>query len=167
MAAGDTLLTGGAMAGFPLASGARLDLRNGQPVLDFTDAAEEAVDFQGVMPAHYAGGSLLLRMAWSATVATAGQVRWGIALERRAFVGSGSPHDLDSDAFGTEVLMTSTAPAVSGQLQLIELTLPGVATTGLVGGEGIRLRVRRLGSAVEDTMNGDAEFVALELREEA
>lgn len=61
MAAGNTLAAFDPReATFPSSNFATLDLRNAHPVLDFDGSTDEEVYFEGVMPAHYGGGSVVI-----------------------------------------------------------------------------------------------------------
>lgn len=160
MASGDTLCAWNALAAIPPTSSyATLDFRNSIPVLDFDAAATESAVFQGVLPRHYSGNGLTISLVWMASSATSGDVVWQTEIER-------SNTDLDTDSFATGNTATGTANGTSG----ITTTTPIAHTSGaqmdsLAAGEMFRLRVSRLGANGSDTMTGDAELVAVEIRE--
>lgn len=160
MASNDTLAVFTMQANEPPAAAyATLDARNGHLVLDFDAATAEAAVFRGVLPRAYAGGGLTVRLTWMASTATAGNVVWETAFER-------GDTDLDSDSFATAVTATGGASATSGVTTATDLAhADGAAIDGLAAGEMFRLRVRRLGADAADTMTGDAELVAVEIRE--
>ena len=71
MAAGNSLIIFNALANEPPSSNyATLDTRNGQPCLDFDASTDESAIFSGLLPRHYAGGGLTVRLYWAATSAT-------------------------------------------------------------------------------------------------
>lgn len=144
----------------PSSNFATLDTRNSIAVLDFDDANVESSVFVGFIPsgADLASG-LKVRIAWMATSATSGNVRWGVQLEN-------SNTDLDSDSFDTAAEVTSTANGTSGIVTTAEIT--ATAIDSLVAGNLYRLKVyRKANDATNDTMTGDAELIAVEVRSAA
>jgi hypothetical protein len=144
----------------PPASGfATLDTRNSIAVLDFGDTGTASAVFLGVMPEGASLGSgLIISLRWMATSATSGNVRWSVALER-------CNTDLDSDSFDTSVESTATTNGTSGIVTTTNITV--TAVDGITAGDLFRLRVQRLGADAADTMSGDAELVAVEIRSAA
>jgi hypothetical protein len=141
----------------PAANFATLDTRNSISVLEFDAATEEAATFIGVIPegANLASG-LLVRLWWMGDTATSGNVRWAAAFER-------SGTDLDADSFDTATEVTSAANGTSGIETVAEVTC--TAIDGLVAGERFRLRIaRKAADVTNDTMTGDAQLVAVEVR---
>lgn len=160
MASGDSLLVWEALGARPLgANHASLDLRNAIPVLDFDDTTAEAVFLQGILPRHYSGGGITITLWWMASSATAGNVRWETAIER-------GNTDLDSDSFATGQAATTAASGTSGIPASTSIPhTSGAQMDSLVAGEPFRLRVTRLAADGADTMTGDAELLAIEMRE--
>jgi hypothetical protein len=138
---------------------ATIDTRNSIAVLDFDDAATESAVFVGVIPeaADLASG-LIVSLRWMATTATSGDVRWSVAWEK-------SNTDLDSDSFDTATAATATANGTSGIVTATNITC--TAIDSLAALDLYRLRVQRLGGDGADTMSGDAELVAIEIRSAA
>ena len=162
-----TLCVFDAIAGRPPATGyAQLDLRNNTVVLDFDDATNESIDFVAVLPRAYAGSDLEVVVTWAATSATSGNVVWQAEFERHP-IGDAThgTHDLDADDFGTAATSTAAAPSNSGELVRTAIGLTASAIDAAEAGETFRLRVSRLAANASDTMNGDGELVAVELRE--
>lgn len=162
MASGDTLLVFPAQANEPpSASYATFDTRNGHPVLDFDAAANEVAIFTGVMPQHYAGGGVdvILHVAFSS--ATTGDSDWDVEWE---LIGVGD-QDLDSDGFAAaNSTDNTTVPGTSGHVQQITVSFTdGADMDSVLVGDLFRLRVTR--DAASDTATGDAELLAVELRE--
>ena len=126
-------------------------------VHDFDDTTIEYVDFLTKLEG-YGGGGLTITLPWSATSATSGTCRWGIAVRR-----------VQDDAEDIDVSHTydfndtdDTAASASG-----ELSYPTVAFTdgadmdSWAEGELGIVRVRRNASHANDDMSGDAELWSL------
>ncbi len=162
-----TLCVFDAVAGRPPATGyAQLDLRNHNILLDFDDTANESIDFVAVLPRAYAGSDLEVVVTWAATLATSGSVVWQAEFERHP-IGDAThgTHDLDADDFGTGATATGAAASSSGEIVRTPIAIASTAADSPQGGESFRLRVSRLATDASDTMIGDAELVAVELRE--
>jgi hypothetical protein len=149
----------------PSTSFATLDTRNSIAVLDFDDTAVESAVFVGVMPeAASLGSGLIVRLHWMPTtdVTTTRNVRWRVAFER-------SNTDLDLDSFASNTEANGAVPSTtSGIPQMTSITVASGDLDGVTAGDLFRLRVTRVGSdATNDTCQGDAELVAVELRSAA
>jgi hypothetical protein len=144
----------------PATAFATLDTRNSIAVLDFDAATVESAIFSSVIPeAADLTSGLLVRLLWMATSATSGNCRWGVQVER-------ANTDLDSDSYDTAAEAHSAANATSGIPTLTEITLTTI--DGLTAGDTYRLKVfRKADDATNDTMTGDAELIAVEVRSAA
>jgi len=144
----------------PATAFATIDQRNSTAVLDYDAATDENAVFVGIMPeAASLGSGLIVRLHWMATTATSGNVRWGVQFER-------SNTDLDSDSFDTAVEATAAANGTSGILTTTAITVTTI--DGITAGDVFRLKVfRNADDATNDTMTGDAELVAVEVRSAA
>ncbi len=144
----------------PSTAFATLDTRGtGIAVLDFDDATDESAVFVSIIPeAASLGSGLKIRLHWMATTATSGNVVWDVSLERMTT-------DLDSDDFGTIASGTAAANGTSGILTVTEITLTTIDS--VTAGDGYRLKVTRDANNASDTMTGDAELVAVEIRSAA
>jgi hypothetical protein len=144
----------------PATAFATLDTRNSIAVLDFDAATDESAIFSGVIPeAADLTSGLKIIIAWMATSATSGTVRWGIQLER-------GTTDLDSDSFDTATEANSTANGTSGIPTYTEITTTNL--DGLTAGDTFRIKIfRNADDATNDTMSGDAELIAVEVRSAA
>ena len=162
MASGDTLAIFMPLGSEPPASNyATLDTRNAHPVLDFDPATAESILFSGVLPPNYAGGGLTVRLSWAATTATGGDVVWSAAFERL------SGQDIDSDGFASARTATGTANGTSGVLTVTSISFThGAQIDSLAAGEAFRLQISRAAADAGDTMSGDAELIAVEIREQ-
>lgn len=145
----------------PATNFATLDTRNSILVLDFDDGAtNEAAHFVGILPhgANLSSG-LKVRIHWMATSATSGNCRWGVQFERAGT-------DNDADSFDTATEAHSATSATSGIETVTEIT--ATAIDSLAAGDRFRLKVYRDSSdTTNDTMSGDAELIAVEVRSAA
>lgn len=145
----------------PGATAATMDVRAGGStpaesvlVWDFDDSIIEYMDFLCKLEG-YGGGGLTFTTPWSATSATNGVCRWGIAI--RAFPDDAEDIDVNHDYEFNDV--DDTAASASG-----ELSYPAIAFTdgadmdSWAEGELAIVRVRRNASHANDTMTGDAEL---------
>lgn len=162
-----TLAVFDALAARPPSSNfAQLDLRNDHVVLDFDDTTAESVDFLGVLPRGYAASDLEVVVTWAATSATSGNVVWQAQLERHHIADATlGTHDLDADDFGTAATATSAASSTAGELAQAVVSVAAANADDPTSGESYRLRLTRLSTSGSDTMTGDAELLAVELRE--
>ncbi len=160
MAAGDTLLIFEPLGNRPPASGfATLDLRGEFVILDFDDATNEQARFHAKVPSHFKGGNLKVLVAWTSTTAITGNIKLRLELTR---IPLGA--NLDAlPAAGVSFEIVATCPATSGVLVALEST--PLTLTGLAPADLVRLAVTRLATDGADTMAGDWELVAVEIKE--
>jgi hypothetical protein len=145
-------------AQLPASNFATFDTRNSIVVLDFDASTAETAVFVGIIPegADLSAG-LAVRLIWMATTAITGDVMWESAIER-------GNTDLDSDSFGTAKTTTTTTSGTSGIPVTTTINHDAAEIDGVLVGELVRVRVRRVAADSADTMSGDAELIALELR---
>lgn len=162
MATGDTLL-----AFFPsdneppVINYATLDTRNSHPVLDFDTTTAEAAIFTGVLPRNYAGGGITVYIHAALTSAITGTLGWLVAFERM----SDATLDIDADSFAADQTVTAaTVPGTSGVVLVLNVAVTnGANMDSIAVGESFRLRIKR--DVANDTAAGDAELIAVELKE--
>jgi hypothetical protein len=144
----------------PASNYATLDTRNSIAVLDFDAVTDESAVFVGIIPEGASLGSgLKVRLHWMATSATSGNCRWGVQFEKAGT-------DLDSDSFDTATEAHSAANGTSGIETVTEITITTIDS--LAAGDRFRLKVfRNADDATNDTMTGDAELIAVEIRSAA
>ncbi len=166
MATGDTLITFVPQAvTFPASNFATPDLRNTHPTLDFDGSTDEEAYFEGVMPAHYGGGSVIVDLYVALSSATSGTSRWQTDFERLNNAGP----DLDSDSFsGSFQSAGGSANVTSGIVTVISIThTVGAQIDSLAAGEPFRLKIRRDadGTSGTDDIATDAELTRVIIRE--
>ena len=143
----------------PATAFATLDTRNSVAVLDFDATTDESAIFLGIIPeAASLGSGLKIRLDWTATAATSGDCVWDASLERMNT-------DIDSDSFDTIASVTTTTDATSGVPNYSEITLTTIDS--VTAGDGFRLKINRDANNGSDTMTGDAELIAVEVRSAA
>jgi hypothetical protein len=141
----------------PTADFATLDTRNSIALLDFDAGTPESAVFVGVVPeGAVLSSGIQVRLGWAATSATSGVCVWRVAFEKT------TGHDIDSDSFDTAVTGSTTTNAASGFVNTTAITITTIDS--IVAGDTFRLRVTRDADAGADTMTGDAELLAVELR---
>jgi hypothetical protein len=145
----------------PTTNFATYDRRNAHPVLDFDTTTQEAAIFSGIMPAHYAGGGVTVKVHFMLSSATSGTVGWDVAFER---MGDGGD-DMDADSFAAAATITAeTVPGTTGVVGTASVNIAnGAAMDSVVAGDAFRLRIRR--DVATDTAAGDAELLAVEVAE--
>jgi hypothetical protein len=145
----------------PASAFATPDVRNGILVLDFDASTDESVVFLGVLPRNYGGGGLTVTIHAMLSSATSGSVRWQGQIERMTT-------DEDADSFATAQSAAQTANGTSGIISTAVLTFSsGANMDSLAAGEPFRLKITRDadGTSGTDDATGDAELVAVEIKE--
>lgn len=144
----------------PAATFATFDTRNSIAVLDFDAGTAESAVFVGVIPegADFTTG-IAVRIVWTATSATSGDVIWTAAFER-------GNTDLDSDSFATGIdSAAATTNGTSGIATTTTINHSGSEIDGVTAGDLFRLKITRKAADGSDTMTGDAELIAVEIRQ--
>lgn len=162
MASGDTLLIFTPLHNEPPSSNpATLDTRNQHPVLDFDPTTNEDGVFSGVMPRNYGGGGVTVYLHYAMSSATSGDIDWDAAFER---IGD-QQQDIDSDGFAAaNSVDNTTVPGTSGNVDVVSIAFTdGAQMDSVAIGEAFRLKITR--DAVSDTAAGDAELLAVEIKE--
>ena len=114
------------------------------------------------MPQNYAGTTgVTVYLHYAMSSATSGDIDWDVAFER---IGD-QQLDIDGDSFAAvNSVDNTTVPGTSGNVDVVSVAFTdGADMDSVVKGESFRLLVRRL--AADDTASGDAELVAVEIRE--
>jgi hypothetical protein len=143
----------------PATNFATLDTRNSIAILDFDDTTDESAIFLSIIPeATVLTSGLSIRLIWTATTATSGDCVWDASLERMTT-------DIDTDSFDTAASVTTTTNATSGVPNYSTITLTTIDS--VTAGDGFRLKINRDANNGSDTMVGDAELIAVEVRSAA
>ena len=162
MASGDTLLIfTPAAAEFPSSNYATFNTRNNHLVLEFDTTTQETCYFSGILPRNYAGGGITVYIHWAAASATSGTIGWDVAFER---IGA-AQQDIDSDGFASAQTVTAaTVDGTSGNVKITNVAITdGANIDSIAAGEAFRIRIRR--DVTNDTAAGDAQLIAVELKE--
>jgi len=149
---------------FPAATAyATRDTRNNTPVLDFDDSVDESALWLDVLPVRYAGGGLTVDIMFAMTSTTNGAVVWCAQFER---IGIGN-QSIGSDGFASEKsAVVSVYSIEASYVKQATLTFTdGAEMDSLESGEPFRLKVYRDANHVSDTATGDAELVAVHIKE--
>jgi hypothetical protein len=162
MASGDTLAVLTPLAYEPPATNyATINVRNGHPILEFDSATQETAIWTQIMPRNYAGGNITVSPRWAA-VPTTGTVGWDVTFERLNDAGQ----DIDADGFATaQTITAATVDATSGNPKTTSVTATAgsTGTDSIAAGDLYRVRLRR--DVATDTAAGDAQVLAVEIRE--
>jgi hypothetical protein len=143
----------------PATAFATLDTRNSIAVLDFNDTTVQNAVFLDVIPQFaILTSGLKIRLIWTAATATTGDCVWQVALERMTT-------DIDADSFDTAASATATTSGTSGIPNYTEITLTTIDS--VTAGDGFRLKVTRNATSASDTMTGNSELIAVEVRSAA
>lgn len=161
MASGDTLILFNAASNKPPASNAAtLDTVNQHLVLDFDATTNESAIFSGVMPQHYAGGGVTVRIAYTMSSATADTIDWDADWEQTV-----DGDTVASDRFvGANSTDATTVPGTIRFLDTITITFTdGADMDSVSAGDMFRLKITR--DATNDDATGDAELHWVEVQE--
>ena len=143
----------------PATAFATLDTRNSIAVLDFNDTTVQNAVFLDVIPQFaILTSGLKIRLIWTAATATTGDCVWQVALERMTT-------DIDADSFDTAASATATTSGTSGIPNYTEITLTTIDS--ITEGDAFRLKITRNATSASDTMTGNSELIAVEIRSAA
>lgn len=123
-------------------------------VMDFDKDSEKYAKFNVHMPQGYDGRSLAIRVYWTATAGTSGDVLWRIY---------GRCNGDGDDLTNSNTTYTSGADVFLGQnkMHIRQYTLePSNATAGGL----LVITIRRQGSNAQDTFDSDARLVGIDIR---
>lgn len=161
MASGDTLCVFLPLAAeLPASNFAVFSQRNNHPTLRFADGTALSAMWTGILPRHYSGSGITVYVHWSCTITT-GTVGWTIEFER---IGDGQ-QDIDSDGFASAQTITAvTVPGTNGHVDITNVAVSnGANMDSIAVGEAFRIRITR--DTTNDTSTGNAELIAIEMKE--
>ena len=143
----------------PASAFATLDTRNSIALLDFDDTSAEGAFWVSIMPEGVVLTSgLIAKIHAMATTAVTGAYMLEVSVERMNT-------DTDSDSFDTVATGSSTTNATSGIITVTTINLTTIDS--IAAGDAYRVKIRRLPGDAADTMAGDLELVAVEIRSAA
>lgn len=133
------------------------------PVWKFDPTTDEYLDFHYTLSPLYNGGGLTIRLGWSATTATSGNVIWRAAVKAIP----DDTEDMDVAHTYDYNSVTAATASASGEVVYDEITFTdGADMDSLAAGEDFVLRVSRNASSASDTMTtSDAELCSIVIRE--
>jgi hypothetical protein len=125
---------------------------------DFDDTTDESIEISERLPSDFSG-ALDATFVWKAAAIT-GAVGWCLQIARTP---DGATSNVTFIAQGAGNCVSDTAKGTT--LQENAATITGVTCTSCAAGDRIKLRISRdaNGSAVTDSMTGDAKLIGLEL----
>lgn len=164
MASGNTLVVFHPLGNEPPSSNfATLDLRNSHPVLDFDGSTDEEAVWTFIMPAHYSGGGVTVKIHVMFTSATSGTVRFQTSFEAMA------SQDTDSDGFATANSGGGSANGTSGVETVISINHANGGEIDSIAAGGVgRFKLRRDadGTSGTDDITTDAEVTSISIIEQ-
>lgn len=142
----------------PSTNYATIDTRNSILVLNFDDGGNnESAIFLGAIPDGISTASgIYVNIYWTATTATSGQCRWGVAFEKL-------DGDVDTDNFDTATEEHDTVDNTNGIPTKTTILCTNI--DNLIANDIFRLKIYRDSSdTTNDTLVGDVELIAVELQ---
>lgn len=140
----------------PATNFATIDTRNSITVLDFDGITQESAVFRSIMPEGASFSSLVAYIWAMGSSAITGDVIWGVQYED--MIGQ----NLNSDGFSTGITKAMTIAGTTGLPAGI--TISSTFTDGITAGDLYRVKIYRVAAESGDTMVGDAELLAVEIR---
>lgn len=162
MASGDSLVLFYPLNTTRVTSGATATLliRNNRPVLRYTSNVQLYTLFSGVMPQHYGGGGIDVKIHYTSNTSTGGYVTWGGQFRR---IGD-QQYDLDSTIGWDTTQTASDTPGTADFVNIANLDfLNNAEIDDIVAGESFDFLLYRFGDT--DTSTNDTDVLFLELRE--
>lgn len=162
MATGETLVTFGTSDDRVNTSNPTVRTRrNGHWVMAFDATTNQTSVVGSIMPRHYGGGGLTVYLHYAMATATSGDIDWDVSFER---IGD-QQQDIDSDNFATpQPVDNTTVPASAGLVDIVSVAFTdGAQMASIAVGEYFRMRVTR--DAASDTATGNAQLLAIEIKE--
>jgi hypothetical protein len=118
------------------------------------DAATDEAAFWDVPTAKYGTGDWTISMVWYASTAVVGDVVLEAALAANA--PESSSQDITTKALATPATVTDSHLGTTAKREMrTSITLTGGGLDAVAANKTAKLRIRRLGSNVADTMVGD------------
>ena len=130
---------------------------NKHPLVSYPEASspDNAIFFPGVMGKDWGESFITVDIYWVAP-AIVGDVVWFVSWERDSALPFSA--NLSADSYAAEKSVASTAPPAYAQIRKASLVFTQAEADGLSAGDPFRLRVRRDGGVLLDTLSGDAQL---------
>lgn len=135
-----------------------------RPYLGFDATADESCDWTFIAPQGLTG-TITVVITYRAASATTGAIRWEALLEA---ITDGDSVDTDSaSSFDSTNSNGATVPGTAGHIDQISITMTNADS--IAAGDYCRLRINRdaNGTTGTDDATGDAQVLAVELRDAA
>jgi hypothetical protein len=144
----------------PTSNAATLALANVRPLLVFSGTVDQSAVFEAVMPQAYAGGTLTAEVYFIMATDTSGDIDWDVFVEA---ITAADTVDLDAGDSFDSINSTdgTTVPGTAGYLAVVAVTLTDKDSVS--AGDHVRFKVQR--GAADDTANGEARLLKVEIRE--
>jgi len=137
--------------------------RNSHPIAKFPQGVDSEFFFTMNMPESFAVDDLSVVILWAALAAVVGDVEWEVSFERN----ESGVDNISADSFAAGKSSSSTTAGTAGILNTTTVTFAAGEYDSVQQGEQFRIRVRRLGSGVPDTMLDEAQVTTLSLTQTA
>lgn len=134
-----------------------------RPVLAFDAATKESAYWTDVAPQGLTG-AITVVLTFLLASATTGSVVWLAALEAISD-GDAAPNLASAASFDADNSATVAVPGTAGLLK--QVTIAVANADALAAGDYLRLRIARDAANAADTAAGDAQLLAVELRDAA
>jgi len=134
---------------------------NSHRTFDFDDGlgvVDEQIAFEGVMPQHYDGDDITVRLFWACAV-NAGDVLWNVFFERIEL----GVTDITADSYAAAQVQLTTSPGTVGFVATTSITFTQAQADAIAAGEHFRLLVMRDSNDGSDNAAGDAQLLAVDL----
>jgi hypothetical protein len=142
---------------YPAGTGCVPAAVNKHPLINFpaTLGSDNAIFFEGVMGTDWGESLIALDIYWVSPV-TVGDVVWFVSWERDNALPFGV--DLAVDSYGSEKALVAPAPPAYAQIRKSSVVFTQAQADDLAAGDPFRLRIRRDGGSLLDTLAGDAQL---------
>lgn len=128
--------------------------------LAFADGADQACVTR-LKATNYGSGNITAILTWCADTATSGVVRWGASLA--CITPESDSQDVTTDSFATEVTVDDTHLGTTARRKM-NATITINQLDSIAADDIIYLRIRRIGTNVNDTMTDSAILMCVELQ---
>lgn len=126
------------------------------------DATADEARMWKTTAVNYGSGPWTVDVIWYALTAITGVVRWEIAVA--AVTPESDSQDVETKAYATAVTLDDTHLGTTAKREhKATFTISGTNLDGVAADDDVRIRLRRIGSNVADTLAGDAAVTEVRL----